>query len=76
MNIRSIVLLTCLLGALGLPASAMAYIGPGSGISAIGVFIALIAGLILAIMGFVWYPIKRLVKKIKRTPKSSKESAE
>lgn len=41
---------------------AYAYIGPGAGISAIGAALALIGALALAIVGFVWYPLKRLRK--------------
>ena len=48
------------------PSPAMAYIGPGGGLSAIGVFLALVAGVILALLGFVWYPIKRLINRLKR----------
>jgi hypothetical protein len=44
----------------------MAYIGPGGGMSAIGVFLALVVGFILAILGFVWYPIKRMIKKLRQ----------
>jgi flagellar biogenesis protein FliO len=43
----------------------MAYVGPGAGLSAIGAFIALIAGVVVAIFGFLWYPIKRLIRKRK-----------
>ncbi len=42
------------------PQVAFAYIGPGSGLSAIGVFLAMIVGVFAAILGFFWYPIKRL----------------
>ena len=42
---------------------AEAYIGPGSGLSAIGTFLALLAAIIIAIFGFIWYPIKRLLRK-------------
>ena len=42
---------------------AEAYIGPGSGLSAIGTFLALLAAIIVAIFGFIWYPIKRLLRK-------------
>jgi hypothetical protein len=42
---------------------AFAYLGPGTGLSAIGAFIALILGVILAFVGFIWYPIKRLIRK-------------
>lgn len=40
--------------------AASAYVGPGAGITAIGTVFALIGAAVLAIVGFVWYPIKRL----------------
>lgn len=40
---------------------AAAYLGPGAGLGAIGAVIALLAAVALAVVGFVWYPIKRLV---------------
>jgi len=45
----------------GLASPASAYIGPGAGLGAIGAVIALFAAVLLAVVGFVWYPIKRLV---------------
>ena len=45
--------------------SAEAYIGPGAGLSAIGTVLALIGAILLSIVGFLWYPIKRLLKKKK-----------
>lgn len=39
----------------------LAYIGPGSGLSAIGAFLACFMGILVAILGFLWYPIKRLL---------------
>jgi membrane associated rhomboid family serine protease len=45
------------------PGLAMAYIGPGTGLGAVAAFFALIAGVVLAIVGFLWYPLKRLLKK-------------
>ena len=48
------------------PRPAMAYVGPGGGLSAIGVFFAVVAVVIVAIFGFVWYPIKRLMRKWKK----------
>lgn len=44
---------------------AHAYIGPGAGLTAIGSFIALIFAVLVAIVGFLWYPIKRMLKKRK-----------
>jgi hypothetical protein len=43
------------------PTAAQAYTGPGAGLTAIGSLLALVAALLLAIVGFVWYPLKRLV---------------
>lgn len=45
------------------PTCSFAYIGPGSGLSAIGSFIALISLFIFALFGFIWFPLKRLFKK-------------
>jgi hypothetical protein len=42
---------------------AFAYVGPGAGLSAIGAFLALVVGVILAFFGFIWYPVKRLLRK-------------
>ncbi|TDL86409.1 hypothetical protein [Meridianimarinicoccus aquatilis] len=47
------------------PSLAQAYIGPGAGISAIGAALALLAAVFFAIVGFVWYPVKRLLRKRK-----------
>ncbi|HEY1614957.1 MAG TPA: hypothetical protein VGF97_14825 [Rhizomicrobium sp.] len=38
---------------------AQAYMGPGAGLSAIGSALSLVSTVFLAIIGFVWYPIKR-----------------
>ena len=48
------------------PLSAEAYIGPGAGLGAIGTAIALVGAVILLIVGFVWYPLKRLLRRGKK----------
>lgn len=50
---------------------AHAYIGPGAGLSAIGSIVALFAAVGLAIVGFVWYPVKRLRRR--RAEKNRKD---
>jgi hypothetical protein len=50
---------------LTLPKSAEAYIGPGAGIGTIGTAIAFLGALILLVVGFVWYPVKRLLRRLK-----------
>lgn len=57
---------------------AAAYVGPGAGLTAIGTFIALVSTVMLGIIGFLWYPVKRLLKRNKRrtvvdNPQSRKE---
>jgi uncharacterized membrane protein len=47
---------------LALPSPALAYIGPGAGLSAIGTVVAVVVAIFLLIVGFVWYPIKRVVR--------------
>jgi len=42
------------------PEVAHAYGGPGSVISGIGTFLALLGALLAALFGFIWYPLKRL----------------
>ena len=49
-----------------IPQSAEAYIGPGAGISVIGTVIALFGAILLAIVGFIWYPVKRFRAKKKK----------
>jgi hypothetical protein len=47
---------------------ALAYIGPGAGLSAIGTALALVATVCLAVVGFLWYPAKRLSRRLFRKP--------
>ena len=42
------------------PGIAQAYVGPGLGLGAIGAILGVIFSVILAILAFFWYPIKRL----------------
>jgi len=59
------------------PNLALAYIGPGAGLGAIGTFLAVIGAVLLLIVGFVWYPVKRLLRwrKAKKNANEN-ESAE
>lgn len=44
---------------------AYAYIGPGVGLTAIGTVSALFGAVALAIVGFFWYPVKRLIRRLR-----------
>lgn len=68
------VLIAC--GVLSLPTPALAYIGPGAGMGAIAVTLAIVIGVLLLLIGLVWYPLKRLMKgKNRSTPAQPKASA-
>jgi hypothetical protein len=54
---------------------APAYVGPGSGMTAIGAALALVGGIVLAIVGFVWYPIKRLLLHFRARREAAGEQA-
>jgi hypothetical protein len=59
------------------PSRADAYIGPGAGVTVLGTVFGFIAAIFFAIIGFVWYPIKRLlgVARSRRRQQSSDEAA-
>jgi len=42
----------------------LAYIGPGSGLMGVVVFVAALAALVVALIGFLWYPFKRLKARL------------
>lgn len=41
---------------------AQAYLGPGGAVSSVGALLALIGAVLLAVIGFVWFPLKRMLK--------------
>ncbi len=54
--------------ALALAAPAEAYIGPGAGAGAIALTVALVLAVVLLIAGFLWYPLKRMLRGRRKTP--------
>lgn len=55
-------LLPLAIGLLIVATPAQAYVGPGLGLGAIGAFFGAVVAGLLAILGFVWYPIKRVLR--------------
>ena len=45
--------------------NAYAYVGPGLGLGTIGVFVGMVFAVFLAIVGVIWYPLKRMLRKLK-----------
>jgi len=49
------------------PVYAYAYVGPGLGAGTIGVVLGIIGSLFIALFAIIWYPLKRLLKKNKKS---------
>lgn len=46
-------------------APAAAYIGPGLGTGTIAAVLGILAGILMLVVGALWYPLKRLVRKMR-----------
>jgi len=49
-----------------LPETSLAYVGPGAGLTAVGTILAFIFAALLSVVGFIWYPVKRILRKLKK----------
>jgi hypothetical protein len=58
-------------GLIGFAAAAHAYVGPGAGLSALGSLVALLGTVAVAILGFIWFPVKRLLKALRKPKQAS-----
>jgi len=47
------------------PDAASAYGGPGSVLSGIGTVLAVLAAVVASLFGFIWFPLKRLVRSLR-----------
>lgn len=61
---------------LGQPAISYAYVGPGAGLSIIGSLLAFLAAIVIGIFGFLWFPIRRLLRKRKQVAAQKRDEAE
>lgn len=48
------------------PAPAFAYVGPGLGAGAVAVTLGVLGSIVTGILGVIYYPIKRMIKKFKK----------
>jgi len=53
--------------------TAEAYIGPGLGTGIIGVVLGILVSIFLALTAIIWYPLKRLFKKLSNKQKGTPE---
>jgi hypothetical protein len=49
------------------PAPAYAYVGPGLGAGAVAVTLGVLGSIVTGILGVIYYPIKRMIKKLKKS---------
>jgi len=70
-NIRNAFLVAAAAVLATTPVAAQAYLGPGLGMGAISVVFGIIGSIFLAIVGVVWYPFKRLLRKMRRAKQAN-----
>ena len=51
-----------------------AYLGPGVGGGVIAATIGIIVAIFVALFGIIWFPMKRLIKKIKENKEKQKDN--
>ena len=56
-----------------IPQNVLAYIGPGMAISTVLVVLGVVASLFLGLLAVIYYPIKRLIKKLNSKKKVQKK---
>ena len=49
-----------------IPSPSYAYIGPGLGAGTLAAIVGFIFSIFLAIVGVIWYPIKRIYRKLRK----------
>ena len=55
------------------PLPAHAYVGPGLGLSALGLILGILTSIFLAILGIFWYPIKRFIRKFRKAKRQEND---
>ena len=66
---------TLFLGALAVATPAMAYVGPGAGLSLIGAFWALILAIFTALFFILAWPVRRLLRQRARSHRAERQDA-
>lgn len=65
LTFRSATTLAAMLLLAAVASPAQAYMGAGAGLSAIGSILSFIGVVLLMVLGFVWYPVKRMLRKMR-----------
>ena len=65
---RSVTNLLAFVGLVMMSDPAFAYMGPGLGLSAIAMMLSVFGSVTFAFLAVIWYPIKRLYRRLLRRP--------
>lgn len=68
------IIFSVLIFAFGYPVSAMAYVGPGAGITALGALWAVILAILFALGGLLAWPIRAMLRRGKHPASQPKET--
>lgn len=63
MRVRTLAYLSLVLLSVAAP-TAHAYIGPGAGAGVVAVVLGILAAIVMAFLAVLWYPLKRLWKRL------------
>lgn len=50
-----------------MPTPALAYMGPGLGLGAVTTSLGILGAILLGLISILWYPLKRLVRRMRRS---------
>ena len=61
---------------IAIPSTVFAYVGPGAGLSIIGSLLAFVSAIVVGILGFLWFPIRRMMRKRKQAREAEQGAEE
>jgi hypothetical protein len=50
---------------MGFSLDALAYVGPGLGAGAVAAVLGVVGGILMLVVGIVWYPLKRVIRRFR-----------
>jgi hypothetical protein len=63
MSVHARLAILAAVGAIMAPGPALAYVGPGAGLSMIGSLIAVVVALLVAVLGLLTFPVRMFLKR-------------
>jgi uncharacterized iron-regulated membrane protein len=68
--------LVAALAAIAMPESALAYVGPGAGLTLLGALLGVLAAVVLAVTGVLMWPIRALLARRRQAQKEAQRASE